>query len=159
MRESHYGATRGLLASELEILNLGQVMRITPELTTSFLTSTPYQREDGFKFLQSSPQDGYKYQCKKKRVWLCHGHCRVLYVNTSRNRTHIFHAAKIKSNPSQVQKQETERKNIPLFDKRSSHGSEDTSSQAAPYFNKTLLLVIRLALPGVEILGHTRRIV
>ncbi|GFV40152.1 hypothetical protein TNCV_3953491 [Trichonephila clavipes] len=39
---------RGLLASDLVILNHGQVPRTTPELAPPLLTTTPYQREDVF---------------------------------------------------------------------------------------------------------------
>ncbi|PRD20975.1 UNVERIFIED_CONTAM: hypothetical protein NCL1_53128 [Trichonephila clavipes] len=42
---SHCSATRGLLATDLVILNHGQVTRMTPELTPTILTTTPHQRE------------------------------------------------------------------------------------------------------------------
>ncbi|GFS76387.1 uncharacterized protein TNCV_1620291 [Trichonephila clavipes] len=40
------GATRGLLATDLVIMNNGQVTRMAPELPPPLLTSTPHQRED-----------------------------------------------------------------------------------------------------------------
>ncbi|GFY32152.1 uncharacterized protein TNCV_3556601 [Trichonephila clavipes] len=39
-------ATRGLLATDHVILNLGQVTWTTPELAPPLLTTTPHQRED-----------------------------------------------------------------------------------------------------------------
>ncbi|GFU81871.1 hypothetical protein TNCV_2536801 [Trichonephila clavipes] len=41
----HYSAARGLLVTDLVILNHGQFTR-TPELAPPLLTSTPNQRED-----------------------------------------------------------------------------------------------------------------
>ncbi|GFU39570.1 uncharacterized protein TNCV_386601 [Trichonephila clavipes] len=45
-QSSAYVATRGLLATDLVILNHGQVTRTTPELAPPLLTTTPQQRED-----------------------------------------------------------------------------------------------------------------
>ncbi|GFS79560.1 uncharacterized protein TNCV_2370601 [Trichonephila clavipes] len=43
---SHCSANRGLLATDLVILNHGQVTRTTPDLAPPLLTTTPHQRED-----------------------------------------------------------------------------------------------------------------
>ncbi|GFX01952.1 uncharacterized protein TNCV_371411 [Trichonephila clavipes] len=43
---SHCSATRGLLATDHEIMNDGQVTWTTPELASPLLTTTPHQRED-----------------------------------------------------------------------------------------------------------------
>ncbi|GFY03585.1 uncharacterized protein TNCV_3092111 [Trichonephila clavipes] len=43
---SHCLATRGLLATDLVILNHGQVTRMTPEVAPHLLTTTPHQRKD-----------------------------------------------------------------------------------------------------------------
>ncbi|GFX04356.1 uncharacterized protein TNCV_3975041 [Trichonephila clavipes] len=43
---THIAATRGLLATDLVILNHGQVTWTTPELAPPLLTTTPHQRED-----------------------------------------------------------------------------------------------------------------
>ncbi|GFX83830.1 hypothetical protein TNCV_350941 [Trichonephila clavipes] len=41
---SHCSATRGLLATDLVILNHGQVTRMTPKLAPPLLTTIPHQR-------------------------------------------------------------------------------------------------------------------
>ncbi|GFV09587.1 uncharacterized protein TNCV_3159841 [Trichonephila clavipes] len=46
IRASRGSPTRGLMATDLVILNHGQLTRRTPELSSLFLTTTPHQRED-----------------------------------------------------------------------------------------------------------------
>ncbi|GFW04487.1 uncharacterized protein TNCV_878561 [Trichonephila clavipes] len=43
-------ATREFLATDLVILNHGQVTKTTPELAPPLLTATPHQREDIYRF-------------------------------------------------------------------------------------------------------------
>ncbi|GFU98012.1 uncharacterized protein TNCV_232891 [Trichonephila clavipes] len=45
-RRESITATRGLLATDLVIVNHGQVTRTTPELAPPLLTTTPHKRED-----------------------------------------------------------------------------------------------------------------
>ncbi|GFW94841.1 hypothetical protein TNCV_4248811 [Trichonephila clavipes] len=70
LRTSHYTATRGLMETDLTILDNGHVTRTTPELSPPFRTSPPRQWED-FKLRRiqrSSEALGLEFITRRPRV-------------------------------------------------------------------------------------------